>query len=64
VSSSCSGKVDESSFYISPDELNANSISDIETFKSSYQAFLPPADMKRDGDVGAMRNNFLSLVKG
>jgi hypothetical protein len=28
-SSSCSGKVDESSFYISPDELNANSISDI-----------------------------------
>jgi len=30
--SSCSGKVDESSFYISPDELNANSISDIKTF--------------------------------
>jgi hypothetical protein len=25
----CSGEVDESSFYISPYELNANSISDI-----------------------------------
>ncbi len=32
--SSCSGKVDESSFYISSYELNANSISDIKTFKS------------------------------
>jgi len=31
VSSSCSGKVDESSLYISPDELNASSISDIKT---------------------------------
>jgi hypothetical protein len=28
-------KVDESSFYISPHELNANSISGIKTFKSS-----------------------------
>ena len=37
LSFSCSAKVDESSFYISPDELNANSISDIKTFKSSYQ---------------------------
>jgi len=37
LSSSCSGKVDESSLYISPYELNANSISDIKTFKSSYQ---------------------------
>ncbi len=37
VSSSCSGKVDESCFYITPDELNANSISDIQTFKSLYQ---------------------------
>jgi hypothetical protein len=27
--SSCSDKVDESSFYVSPSELNANSISDI-----------------------------------
>jgi hypothetical protein len=35
--SSCSGKVDESSFYISSYELNANSISDIKTFKSPYQ---------------------------
>jgi hypothetical protein len=35
--SSCSGKVDESSFYISPYELNANSISDIKSFKPSYQ---------------------------
>jgi hypothetical protein len=33
--SSCSDEVDESSFYISPDELNENSISDIKTFKSS-----------------------------
>ena len=33
LSSSCSGEVDESSFYISPYELNANSISDIKTFK-------------------------------
>jgi hypothetical protein len=32
-----SGKVDESSFYISPDELNTNSISDIKAFKPSYQ---------------------------
>jgi len=30
-----SPKVDESSLYISPDELNANSISDIKTFKPS-----------------------------
>jgi hypothetical protein len=29
LSFSCSGKVDESSSYISPYELNANSISDI-----------------------------------
>jgi hypothetical protein len=36
VSSSCSDKVDEPSFYIRPDELNANPISNIETFKSSY----------------------------
>jgi hypothetical protein len=35
--SPCSGKVDESSFCISPDELNANSISDIKTFKSPHQ---------------------------
>jgi hypothetical protein len=35
--SPCSGKVDESSFYIRPDELNANSISDIKTFKSPHQ---------------------------
>ena len=33
----CSGKVDESAFYVSPDELNANPISNIKTFKSSYQ---------------------------
>jgi hypothetical protein len=32
-----SRKVDESSFYIRPYELNANSISDIKTFKSLYQ---------------------------
>jgi len=31
------GKVDESSFYISPYQLNANSISDIKTLNSSYQ---------------------------
>jgi hypothetical protein len=37
LSSSCSGKVDESSFYISPCELNADSISGIKTFRSSYQ---------------------------
>jgi hypothetical protein len=37
LSPSCSSEVDESSFYISPDELNANSISDIKTFKPSYQ---------------------------
>jgi hypothetical protein len=35
--SSCSSEVDESSFYISPDELYANSISDIKTFKPPYQ---------------------------
>jgi hypothetical protein len=35
--SSCSGKVDESLFYISPYELNADSISDIKTFTPSYQ---------------------------
>jgi hypothetical protein len=35
--SSCSGKVDESSLYIRPDELNANSISGIKTFNPSYQ---------------------------
>jgi hypothetical protein len=33
--SPCSDKVDESSFYIRPDELNANSVSDIKTFKPS-----------------------------
>jgi hypothetical protein len=33
----CSGKVDESSLEIGSDELNANSISDIKTLKSSYQ---------------------------
>jgi hypothetical protein len=33
--SPCSGKVDESSLYIRPDELNPNSISDIKTFKPS-----------------------------
>jgi hypothetical protein len=32
-----SDKVDESSFTIRPDELNANSISDIKTFKPSHQ---------------------------
>jgi hypothetical protein len=37
VASSISGEVDESSFDISPYELNASSISDIKTFKSSYQ---------------------------
>jgi hypothetical protein len=37
VASSCSGKGDESSFYVGPDELNANSISDLKTFKPSYQ---------------------------
>jgi hypothetical protein len=37
MSSCCSGKVDESSIYISPYELNANSISDIKTFNPSYQ---------------------------
>jgi hypothetical protein len=37
VSSSCSGEVDESSFYIGSYELSANSISDIKTFKPSYQ---------------------------
>jgi len=37
LSSSCSGEVGESSFYISPYELNADLISDIKTFKSSYQ---------------------------
>jgi hypothetical protein len=31
------GEVDESSFYISPYQLNANSISDIKTFKPPYQ---------------------------
>ena len=41
-SSSCSGKVDKSSFYISPYELNANSISDIKTFKSPYQLSFHP----------------------
>jgi hypothetical protein len=35
--SPCSGKVDESSFYVSPYELNVNSISDIKTLKPSYQ---------------------------
>jgi hypothetical protein len=34
VSSSCSGKVDESSLHISPYELNVNSISDIKTLKT------------------------------
>jgi hypothetical protein len=37
LASSCPGKVDESSFYIGPYELNANSISDIKSFKPSYQ---------------------------
>jgi hypothetical protein len=37
LSFSCSGEVDESSIYIGPYELNANSISDIKTFKSPYQ---------------------------
>jgi hypothetical protein len=37
LSSSCSGKVDKSSFYISPYELNTNSTSGIKTFKPSYQ---------------------------
>jgi hypothetical protein len=32
-----SRKVDESSFYISPDELKANVVSGIKTFKPSYQ---------------------------
>ena len=32
LSSSCSAKAVESSFYVSPYELNANSISDIKTF--------------------------------
>jgi hypothetical protein len=35
--SPCSRKVDESSFHIRPYELNPNSISDIKTFKPSYQ---------------------------
>jgi hypothetical protein len=37
MSSSCSGKVDKSSFYIGSYEPNANSICGIKTFKSSYQ---------------------------
>jgi hypothetical protein len=40
VSSSCSDKVDKSSFYIGPYELNANSISFIKTFKPSEQLSL------------------------
>jgi hypothetical protein len=35
--SPCPGKVDESSFDIRPDELNVNSISDIQAFKPSHQ---------------------------
>ena len=35
----CPGKVDESWFYIRPDELDANSISDIKSFKTSYHLF-------------------------
>jgi hypothetical protein len=31
------GKVDEPSFYVSPNKLNANSISNIKIFKPSYQ---------------------------
>jgi hypothetical protein len=34
LSFSCSGEVDESSIYIGPYELNANSISDIKTLKT------------------------------
>jgi hypothetical protein len=37
LSSSCSGKVGESSIDIRPYELNANWISDIKTIKPSYQ---------------------------
>ena len=37
LSSSCLGKVDEPSFYVSPYELNANSISHIKPFKPSHQ---------------------------
>jgi hypothetical protein len=35
--SSCSGEIDQSSFYISADQLNANSISDIKIFEPLYQ---------------------------
>jgi hypothetical protein len=42
LTSSGSGEVDESSIYISPYELNANSISDIKTFKPSCQLTLHP----------------------
>jgi hypothetical protein len=35
--SSCSREVDESLFYVSPCEFNANSISDIKTLKSLHQ---------------------------
>jgi hypothetical protein len=37
LSFSCSGEVDESLFYISPYDFNANSIFDIKTFKPSHQ---------------------------
>jgi len=33
----CSDKVSESSFYVSPEELNVDSISDIKTFKPLHQ---------------------------
>jgi hypothetical protein len=42
LSSSCSGKVDESSFYIGPYKFNTNSTSDIKT-QTLVSAFLPPA---------------------
>jgi hypothetical protein len=40
LSSSCPGKVDESSFHISPYELNSNSISDIKILSPSDQLSL------------------------
>ena len=55
----CPGKVAESSFYIGLYELTANSISDIKTFKLSYQLsfdrWLEEADQVPFSEAPAMR---------
>jgi hypothetical protein len=60
--SSCSAKVDKSSFYVSPDELNANSISDY--FSESDNGLLLPTHMSMPDCANASFSPGVDQIRG